>query len=105
MRRDPTAKKAREMTKPISIEKLPVTFKTVLRKHTGSKSGHVYYQVRAVLETAKGSERHDYWFGDHKTFLHQKDEDTGRATVRVGYSASQKKQISKLVKGYEAKQA
>jgi hypothetical protein len=88
-----------------SIDKLPVTFKSVLRKHKSAKSGRIHYQVRAVLATKKGPESHDYWYGDHKSFLQQKSEETGRVTVRVNYSASQRAQISKLVKGYEAKQA
>jgi hypothetical protein len=104
MRRD-SQPKARRMTKAISIEKLPVTFKTVLRRHKSQKSGRIYYQVRAELETKKGSERREFWYGDHKSFLHETNQKTGRATVHVGCSASQRAQISKLVKGFESKRA
>ncbi|HYG76928.1 MAG TPA: hypothetical protein VEK08_18125 [Planctomycetota bacterium] len=90
------------MSTNLSIGSTTVTFLKVMKKHVTAKARRTRYKLLADVSTVNGNERQAYWFGDDKSFLRQREQDTGKTTIKVDCSAKQRAAIKKLVKAFEA---
>ncbi|HEY3320332.1 MAG TPA: hypothetical protein VGP72_07695 [Planctomycetota bacterium] len=88
------------MTVNSSISGMSVVFKKIVKKHTSDTTKRIHYKVLAALKTDAGSQRQAYWFSADRPFLRQRDETTGKTSLKVGCTAQQRARIRKLVKTY-----
>jgi hypothetical protein len=88
-----------------SISGLRVVFNKIIRRREGKNSKkRIHYKVLADVSTEAGNRSQAYWFIASKSFLRQRDKMTGKTSLKVACSASQRAQIRKLVKGFDPSQ-
>ncbi|MCY3019226.1 MAG: hypothetical protein NTW87_09400 [Planctomycetota bacterium] len=85
-----------------SISGLPVVFKRIIKTHESDTTKRIHYKVLAEVSTKAGTKEQAYWFSAGRSFLRQRDQTTGKTSLKVGYSSRQRAQIRELVKSFKA---